>query len=304
MRTKVPARYQFAAWTIESDVPLPELPAGLSAPDWRITGSVVSLRQRRASWYEKTVAHDGLPWVWLGRRGAIDVIRFPGLAWCEVDAEAARLSCAWRRHLGHEEPEHLLINHILPLAASTSGFLVLHASVVARPGGGAVAFVGPVGAGKSTLAAYLTTRGWGLLSDDRAIVNDRGDVYPTAPYVRISQDAADRFGVPAVLPGGHRKVRIAVNGGALRWESQRRALERVVFLQRDAAVTRLEPLRGRAAPLELLTAVLQMGLNRTDVRRRVFERVSAIAGSVPCGRLKMTAKWDSLAEAETILGGS
>lgn len=296
-----PAGYQFAGWTIASDFHLPELHASSAAADWRIVRGSVSLRQRHTSWYQRTNASDGMPWVWFGARGAIDVIRFPGLAWCEVDSRVGQVTCTWRRHLGHEEPEHLLVNHILPLAASTVGFLVLHASVVARPSGGAVAIIGPVGAGKSTLAAYLATRGWKIVSDDRLIVDGAGRAYATAPYVRISPAAAARFGMNAALPHGHHKVRIPLGRGSWSWEAQPRSLERIVFLQRDPATTRLEPLRGREASFELLTAMLQLGLNREDVKRRVFDGVAAIAGSVQCGRLRMAAKWESLGDAESVL---
>lgn len=296
-----PAGYQFAGWTIASDFDLPELQASSAAADWRIVRGSVSLRQRHAAWYQRTNATDGLPWVWFGTRGAIDVVRFPGLAWCEIDSRAGQVACTWRRQLADDDSEHLLLNHILPLIASTAGFLVLHASVVARPGGDAVAIIGPVGAGKSTLAAYLATRGWRVLSDDRLIVDATGRAYATAPCIRISPAAAARFGMDAVLPQGHHKVRIPLGRGLWRWEAQPRSLERIVFLQRELAATRWEPLRGREASFELLTAVLQLGLHREDVKRRVFDAVAAIAGSVRCGRLRMAAKWESLGDAESVL---
>jgi hypothetical protein len=50
------------------------------------------------------------------------------------------------------------------------GLLPLHASAVALADGSCVAFLGPVGHGKSTTAAFLNRRGYPLMGDDSLVV--------------------------------------------------------------------------------------------------------------------------------------
>lgn len=50
-------------------------------------------------------------------------------------------------------------------------YLVIHAAVLERAGGGALVMPAPPGSGKSTLCAALAARGWRLLSDELAILD-------------------------------------------------------------------------------------------------------------------------------------
>ena len=61
--------------------------------------------------------------------------------------------------------ERLLFAQVLPLAAALRGRELFHASAVELDGG-AVAFVGLSGAGKSSIAAHLVAGGAGLVADD------------------------------------------------------------------------------------------------------------------------------------------
>ena len=301
MHASVRGRHHFAAWTIETDFPLDELACASGEIDWRIVSEPVTLRHRHAQWYERADAADGLPWVWLGRRGERDVLRFPGLGWVEISAAPQRIACTWRRHLGTEEPAHLLVNHVLPLVASTQGFLVMHASVAERPGGGAVAFVGRVGAGKSTIVTYLARHGWRVLSDDRLILDPGHRAYSMAPYVRISPELATRLGMNPARPEGHRKVRVRLREHAMAWSVDHAPLEQIVVLQRGEQ-NRIERIPPQAASIEVLNAMLQLGLDQAATRHAAFERVAGLVASVPCTRLTMTSNWDSLDAARELLG--
>jgi hypothetical protein len=77
------------------------------------------------------------------------------------------------------------------------GLLVLHASAV-RTGDEAIAFCGLPGMGKSSTAAWLTTRGYSLISDDLtrvAIDPERGPViYPAAARLKLWRDALEALG--------------------------------------------------------------------------------------------------------------
>jgi hypothetical protein len=294
-----PAVCRFAAWTIRSEFPLPELPASTAAVDWQVVRDPGAASRRGVSWYQHADAADGLPWVWFGRRAGQDVVRFPGLGWCVLDQQ--RIGCVWRRHLVPGDPQHLLINHVLPLAASRAGLLVLHASVVVRPGGGAVAFAGPVGAGKSTAALALASRGWRVLSDDRLVVDQEPMAYPIAPYLRVAAEAARQFDFAGDLPLGHHKVRLHAGAARLQACTDRVPLERIVFMQRTNDPTRASALAGREAAAAVLRSLLQLGIDQPAVQRRVFEQVGQLTATVPITRLQIARRWERLAEIEDVL---
>ena len=75
------------------------------------------------------------------------------------------------------------------------GILPLHASAVEAADGGAAAFVGKSGAGKSTMLAALARRGHRVLTDDVCFlrVGPRGEalVWPGVSRIRLWQDSLD-----------------------------------------------------------------------------------------------------------------
>ncbi len=84
------------------------------------------------------------------------------------------------------------------------GMLALHASAVAV-GEGAVAFMGPSGIGKSTLATALHQRGYTVLTDDVCVVDfDAGGapvVVPAYPQLKLWVDALEKLDLdPSSLP--------------------------------------------------------------------------------------------------------
>jgi hypothetical protein len=266
-----------------------DLRRGEGPPDWRLVRGGVSLPQRHVRWYEKTHLADGVPWLWLGRDGDDDVLRFPGWGWVRVRTGPRDISCAWQQRLQADTLDHLLVNHVLPQAAAASGLLVFHASVVQRPSGGAIAFVAPAGTGKSTTAAYLASQGWPVLSDDRLIADTRLMAHPVVPYVRVAPEVATWLGLEAALPPGHHKVRIRLSDHGARFVAAHSAipLEQVVLLERGASGPALESLPAQQAVLSLLNAQLQPGMDRAEVRERVFQSTASLVGGVPCVRLRM-----------------
>ena len=295
-------RCRFAGWVIDSEFPLVDLPASFDDADWRVIGDASVFRQRQCEWYQQFHPSDGLPWIWYGRSGQDDVLRIWGLGLVVIRHASREIACLFRRHLGPGEHEHLLVNHILPLLASAHGYLVLHASVVVRPSGGAIALVGPVGAGKSTLAGFLASRGWRLLSDDRLILDAGSLAWPVAPYVRVSTGVAAKLGIDAVLPEGHHKVRLRFGDdrGGLR-SGVGVPIERAVLLQTGPGPVRFSPLAPIDAVSELLGEALQLGLDAPTTQSAAFNAVVDLVAAVPCTRLTRPRQWESLAAAEALL---
>jgi len=78
------------------------------------------------------------------------------------------------------------------------GYFPLHASVVVI-NGGAVAFSGNPGAGKSTMAAWLNSQGYPLLCDDVCVIRFDDEqqplAYPAFPRLKLWNDALAAFGI-------------------------------------------------------------------------------------------------------------
>ena len=68
----------------------------------------------------------------------------------------------------------------MPLALSRQGIPAFHASVVTVPGG-AVAFLGKTGAGKSTLAASFALGNSAFLTDDGLLVEETAEGFSPCP---------------------------------------------------------------------------------------------------------------------------
>jgi hypothetical protein len=99
-----------------------------------------------------------------------------------------------------ERCERFLFAQVLPLAAVLQGLDVMHASAVTWDSG-VVAFVGPSGAGKTTVATRLMARGATLITDDALALEMTGGeivAHPGPPFVAVAAaDSALADGPPA-----------------------------------------------------------------------------------------------------------
>ncbi len=90
-----------------------------------------------------------------------------------------------------------LLGVVLGILLHQRGRFTLHASAVAVDGG-AIAFIGQKGAGKSTTAAALLKRGHALLTDDVLAldVGESGDImaYPAFPQIKLWPASAQGLG--------------------------------------------------------------------------------------------------------------
>lgn len=143
-----------------------------------------------------------------------------------------------------------LYGPVLGFVLRAWGRLAMHASCV-RIGDGAVLLAGPPGAGKSTTAAALATRGLAVVSDDlTALALEDGDdaprAWPAFDHLRLWPD-----GERVVLGDGARLERITPG-----WEKRRFPLEGSAFAGEPApvrAVFTLRPRRGGRAVARPLT---------------------------------------------------
>jgi hypothetical protein len=90
-----------------------------------------------------------------------------------------------------------LMGNLFAVLCHQRGLLPLHASAIAWPRG-AVAFLGASGAGKSSIAAFLSRRGHRILADDICLVDPDAPhdqrVLPVAPWLKLWSATLDAMG--------------------------------------------------------------------------------------------------------------
>jgi hypothetical protein len=180
--------YSAYGLNIESELPLPEfspVDEGRFTPDVTISFGpgedwIGPLREQRSSW--KVDHQDSRFW-------------FQGVAGFRIKAG--------REIVISPEPgidNGLLRMYVEGMVMATllfqRGYFVLHSSVV-RLNGSAVAFLGHIGAGKSSTAAALHARGHAVVADDNAAIDLSADqlaVTPAFPFLKVFPAIADALG--------------------------------------------------------------------------------------------------------------
>jgi hypothetical protein len=146
---------------------------------------------------------DGTVWTEFYRAGPDYLLRFPGLADFDVSKEGTTVIAYPAPTTDADTLEHLHINQVVPLALSRQGRPSFHASVVTVTGG-AVAFLGETGMGKSTLAASFALAEDEFLTDDSLIIEETTagcHAMPSHASVRLWPDS-----VEALVDGGTRRA--------------------------------------------------------------------------------------------------
>ena len=213
------------------------------------------------------------------RRGYRLFARHFGLA--RISPSGARVVCAppaaepwsWQR---------FLVGRVLPWAAVLRGHEVLHASAVALDGR-AVAFVGPTGAGKTSLAVQLFYRGCEFITDDvLALSRSSGGALLAHPGAGIaSVRDAERAAIPDER--WRRLGQVLGHSGktyvALRRVDEPLPLAAVYFLAPGAQPT-IERV-GAPDPRLLLASTFVLGVQTPARLRNQLDVCAQLARSVP-----------------------
>jgi len=213
------------------------------------------------------------------RSAAGHLIRFPGLADFEVSADARLVACHPVPGIDADTTAHLYSNQVRPLVLSQHGHLVIHASAVDIDGG-AVAFAGATGRGKSTLAGALASIGHAVMADDGVLLRPDGDslvAHPSDPAIRLWADSAAALAVPATPATAHRK-RLVPAGPRVPFGAVARPLRRIYFLG-DGAAGRptCTPLTGAEALVAWVEHSFLLDLADRTVLAGHFDQVTALA---------------------------
>lgn len=243
---------------------------------------------------------DGTEWLHFFRSPEGYLLRFPGLAEFALSREGRVLSESALDGTPRATVEHLYLNQVMPLAWSRQGKLVFHGSAV-EIGGGAAAFLGESGRGKSTIAAAFTAAGRRFLTDDGLRVELAGNelfAYPSHPSIRLWEDSQE-----ALLGGDVRlapavdytsKARILADE-SIRFCPEPKPLRRVYFLQDEdpatPAITRMSP---PEAFLELTKHSFLLDIEEQALIASQFDSVARIAALPIFRRLDYRRKYEEL----------
>ncbi|MFQ5849218.1 MAG: serine kinase [Candidatus Binatia bacterium] len=262
---------------IRSTLPLPELIDGEAVADVNVRlGRVDHLPSGVAvegSYFRATTGETQLFWEDVGTiqvQGRTEIIADPVPG---VEESLLRL---------------VILGPVFAALLQQRKLLVLHASSVAIPGG-AVAFLGGKGWGKSTLAAALYSRGWGIAADDVSAVHvgtGCPTVLPGFPQLKLWPDAAVSLGhALETLPRLHSQLGKRAHRVDRGFPQAPLSIRRIYVLARGMA-QEIEPLRPQEAFVELVRHSYCVRLLQAGEASSHFLQCASLANNVTIRRLR------------------
>jgi len=294
-------RYSVYGVVLSSDTGLPELERLASTLD---TGQVsINVRlgdadigdQITARWFLRSTFSNSDGLALCGKIEGGYLLRYLGFADFIVDSAGRELRCA--RVEPGTSPQtlrHLLLDRVLPLVLNLVGHDVLHATAVVTARG-VCAFIGPAGAGKSTIAASFAAAGYTIFCDDCLVVKVNGGILctPGYPGVRLWTDSfpalGDQFATVCTPAGTNSKFRILGDGGTFP-----DGLHPLIAIYRISRATdrrpalsaaRVEHLTGSEAFIELASSAYVLDVTEQSTLRRHFRFIERLVTGIPVGRL-------------------
>lgn len=217
-----------------------------------------------------------------------------------LSRDGRRLSCAPEGSAGGWE--RFLVGQVLPFAALASGLEIFHASAIVIDGQ-AVAFVGPSGAGKTSVALEACGRGASFLADDVLALEPRERTliaHAGTPLAGVDRREVRRR-AQAGTPLANEVIRIDAREELMRVPGAAGAarLGALFFLERrsDSGALRFEP-AGEARAL--LASTFNLVLD-TPQRMRGLLDVCALAARCRVERILVTPHVDPGALATAVL---
>ncbi len=293
MSRKIPSALHAAyGLTIASELPCPELPSGVGAPD--VTFREGPVPEDLPECAGRGVCFQSAP----GRA----LVKLDGLFRLLV-RDGTEVVIDRETEADDDTIRLFLLGTCLGLLLQQRGELVLHASTVARDGR-AIALAGGSSVGKTTLAAAMVDRGYDLVGDETCVVTQAADgtpvAVPGAPSLHLWRHALDelglwREGLRPVRPGVE-KFTIPAPG---RFAQRAEALTHMYVLDRwNRGEVTVEPLSGFARFQAFLDNTFREPYHEgLGLARRRQTRCAAIAPRVRVHRLTWPHRWTDVDEA-------
>ncbi len=241
------------------------------------------------------------------------VARFTGLCSFRMLPDEMRIDCAPEPGIAESTIVHLILDQALPrLLSLKADHLVLHASAV-QAGSQVMAIMGESGQGKSTLAAWLASQGFPLLTDDCLVLRkdetaQQWLAQPSYQSVRLWPDSVDA---------------LKIDDSALRefahYSSKKRTGKQVDFrFAAEGAPVQacfvlaeptdseplysgppvIRPLSVSESFLTLVQAVFRLDAEKAQLNRKEFEVLTSLTETVRFFSLSYKRQYDCLPEVQ------
>ena len=292
--------YRLFDLCIASEVSLP----GLSScedeiPVWTISIPKRDIKQDGFEWFHTWQTPGGQYLGDCARRGTDYQLNLLDQAIFRIFFSAGTIEAYPRAGCTVKTLAHLLLDQVIPRAICHTGRMVMHASAVQLADGRSVAFTGPSGRGKSTLASAFRKAGHRLLSDDCLLIEKRqGAVWATPPYpsLRLWPDSADsmidaserdsaRFSDMVQYSDKKQLLFENKNSRGPMWVS----LSSLYLLQEPSldgeSCIHIEPVGGMATVMALVESLFALDVVRKEGLKKYFDTVASVADGFPVFKL-------------------
>ena len=195
-----------------------------------------------------------------------------------VDGAGREIWSTWPEPWTVDDVATYLLGSVFAFTLRRRGVTCLHASAVALEDR-AIAVVGGLGAGKSTLAAAFATRGCAVISDDVVALSRIADeyvVHPGPPRIRLWPDSVRALygstdALPRLTPTWDKRF-LDLTGAQYRLETRALPLTAIYVLGERAAPEASPRVERLSAPAGLMAMVANTQANRLlDARMRAQE---------------------------------
>lgn len=308
--------------TLISDIPLEELASDTGAeleeePDIRIQLSSrcgAGLPPPR-HWFMTWTLPTGEIWLRCAKDAHGYLLHFPDLVDFSVDSAGREIIYAANPETPLETLRHLLLDQVLPLVLNLRGRDALHATAIQTPRG-ACAFIGPAGAGKSTLAASFLRAGYPVLSDDCLVLQSNSEhilAGPAYPGLRLWPDTFEalRNHTDSSRPVAHytSKQRLLPGENPKELASACQPLVRIYSVVRATATEvgdalaepLIERLSCRDGFMELVPSAFRLDITDRTMLARQFRFFGQIVSRVSVRRLHVPNTFSSLPAVREVI---
>jgi hypothetical protein len=266
-----------------------------------------------SNWFMNWHLPGGEKWLSCAKTEGGYLLRFNELADFTIDRIGSEIVCMPRPGIPEDTIQHLLLDQVLPLVVNLRGGEALHASGVLTSQG-VVAFAGPAGSGKSTVAGSLVKEGFPFVSDDCLTLSKKGlDIYaiPAYPGLRLWDDAQEHlFGENGKIESvAHYtcKLRVDIEDKPESYSTEPKPLRRLYDIvhspemegRSDIVIGKLS---GRDSFMALVRCAFRLDITDCQMLTRQFEFLKRVASAVSVRRLSFRKDFQLLsAVREAIL---
>jgi hypothetical protein len=287
--------YRWAGMVLSSTSRLPELTqTAENHPTLHVRWTRAPSDLRNCQYFHRWTLPDRSVWLRMARTSDGYLFRFSRFADFHWSRATGVLTGHVHRGAQMKTARHLLLDQVLPVLASGGAATGLHASAVLIDGG-AVAFAGKTGSGKSTLGGSFATNGHALITDDCLLWQPGPNgtyAVPTYPSLRLWADAANALAEPlgrrSRVAEYSQKLRISAGPSqAIAFCADPVPLRCVYILDRLTArrPVEIEPLPLRDAFISLVRFGFRLDPFDSPQLLRELDRVVDLARRVPVRRL-------------------